>query len=156
MEEEFRPAIREPAAAYGLASVLLWILVSAAVSLLPVPGFVVLPVEALAGFLAAVFFIYRVGDALELYADERYYVGEGVLRIRRNRAFNPVTVLLQNVAEASVETSLISRPFGFGTIWVYTVDCRARPLYNLKGAREVAEKIRPTPVSEPVFRPSVG
>ena len=156
MEEEFRPAIREPAAAYGLASVLLWLLVSAAVSLLPVPGFVVLPVEALAGFLAAFFFIYRVGDALELYVDERYCIGEGVLRIRRGRAFNPATVLLQNVTSVRVETPFFMRPFHVGTIWVYMCDCRAHPLYNLKDAGKVAKKIWLPPAIEPVFRPSIG
>jgi len=44
--------------------------------MLPVPGFVVSPVEALAGFLAAVFLIFRVSDALELCVEERYYIGE--------------------------------------------------------------------------------
>lgn len=156
MEEELRPAIREPAAAYGLASVLLWLLVSAAVSLLPVPSFVISPVEALTGLLAAVFFIYRVSDALELYVDERYYVGDGALRIRRGRALNPVTVLLQDVTEVRVDGSLIVRPFGFRTVWVYTFDCRAHPLYNLKDAGKVAEKIRPASASDLVFRASVG
>ncbi|MDG7016446.1 MAG: hypothetical protein JRM82_03620, partial [Nitrososphaerota archaeon] len=129
MEEEFRPALREVVLAYAWASVLLWLLVSWVVSLLPVPGFVVSPVEELAGLLAAIFFVFRVSAGIELHVEERYSVGEGVLRIRRNRGFGPVTVLLQNVDAVRVETPLLLRPFGVGTVWVYTIDCRARPLY---------------------------
>ena len=156
MDEECRPAIREPLVAYGLASVLLWLLVSVVLSFLRVPSFVVSPVEVLVGFLAVVFFVFRVSAAIELHVEVRYYIGEGVLRIRRTQAFMPVTILLQNVESVRVEAPLLLRPFGVGTVWVYTIDCRARPLYNLRAARKVAEKIRPASASEPVFRPSVG
>lgn len=155
-EEEFRPAFREPVLAYGLASTLLWLLVFVTSSLLPLPGFVVTPVQELAGLSAAIFFAFRSVSALELHEEERYYVGEGVLRIGRDRVFSPVTVLLQNVTEVRVETPLLMRVFGIGTVWVYTFDCRAHPLYNLKDAKRIAEKIRPSRTSEPVFRPSVG
>ena len=156
MEEEFRPALREVVLAYGLASVLLWGLLSAAASLLPVPGFAVAPIEALTTFLAVAFFIFRVAPALVLHVENRYYVGDGVLRIRRRRGFGPVTILLQNVTDVVVYVPLLMRPFGVGTVEVFTVDCRARPLFNLKDPRAFAEKIRPSQAGEPVFRPSVG
>ena len=157
MEEEFRPAFREAVLAYALASALIWLLVSIVVFLLPVPGFVVNPVDELAGTFAAMFFILRVGSVLNLHAEERYYVGEGVLRIRHSLASTTaITILLENVTRVRVDVPFFMRPFHVGTVWVYTCDSRARPLFNLKDPLAVAEKIRPKYHWEGVFRPTVG
>ena len=157
MEEEFKPAFKEIVLAHGVALALLWLMIAATVSLLPVPSFIVSPVDELAGIFAAALFVHRASSALRLHWEELYYVGEGVLRIRRSLASTTaVTVLLQNVTSVRVETPFFMRPFHVGTIWVYTCDCRARPLYNLKDAGKVARKIWLPPAIEPVFRPSVG
>lgn len=157
MEEELRPAFREVVLAYALAYALLWLLFSVVVSLLPVPDFVVSPVVELVGLLAAMFFVFRVGSALNLHAEERYYVGEGVLRIRHYLASTTaITILLQNVTRVRVDVPFFMRPFHVGTVWVYTCDSRSRPLFNLKDPVAVAGKIRPKYHWEGVFRPSVG
>ena len=133
MEEDLRPAFREVVLAYALASALLWLLVSIVFSLLPVPGFVVSPIDELAGTFAAMFFVLKVGSALNLHAEERYYVGDGVLRIRRSLASTTATtILLQNVTRVSIDVPFFMRPFHVGTVWAHTCDSRAHPLFNLK------------------------
>ena len=156
MERELRPAFKEVASAYGLAFVLLWLLITAVVFLLPIPGSVQGTITEVAGLIIAASFVSRVSNALGLYWEERYYVGEGVLRMRRSVASTTVTVLLQNVTQVSVKAPFFMRLFGIGTVWAYTTDGRARPLHNLKNPQAIAEKIRPKYHWEGNFRPSVG
>ena len=157
MEEEFRPAFKEIASAQGLVFVLLWLLISATAFLLPIPGPVQSTIAEVAGLIIAVSFITKVSNALGLYWEDRYYIGDGVLRIRRSAASTTATtVLLQNVTQVTVKVPFFMRPFRGGTVWVYTADCLARPLFNLKDPLAVAEKIRPEYHWEGTFRPSVG
>ena len=157
MEEELRPAFKEVASAQGLAFVLLWLLISAMAFLLPMPSSIQSTVAEVAGLIIVASFFFKVSNALGLYWEERYYVGEGVLRIRRSAASTTaITVLLQNVTQVTVKVPFFMRPFRVGTVWVYTADCLARPLFNLKDPLAVAEKIRPEYHYEGTFRPSVG
>ena len=157
MEEELRPAFKEVASAHGLAFVSLWLLISTLAFLLPMPSSFQSTIAEVAGLIIAASFTIKVSNALGLYWENRYYIGEGVLRIRRSAASTTaITVLLQNVTQVTVKTPFFMRPFHVGTVWVYTADCLARPLFNLKDPLAVAEKIRPEYHWEGTFRPSVG
>ena len=157
MEEELRPVFKEAASAYGLAFALLWLLISVMVFLLPLPGSVQSTVTEVAGLIIAASFVSKASNALRLYWEERYYIGEGVLRMRHSAtSMTTVTVLLQNVTQVSVKAPFFMRLFGIGSVLVYTTDGRARQLFNLRDPLAVAEKIRPKYHWEGTFRPSVG
>lgn len=156
MEEEFRPAFKEVVLAYALAALLIWMPATAFVFLSPLPRFAVGPTSELIGLAVFLFFAFRSITALEYYAEERYYLGDGVLRIQRNWVFQAITIPLQNITTVAVETPLLLRALGVGTLQAYTIDGFPHPLFNLKGARGIAEKIRPKYRWEGVFRPSVG
>ena len=157
MEEELRPAFKGVAFGYGLAFFLLWVLISAMAFLLPMPSSVQITIVGVVGLVIAASFVSKVTNALGQYWEERYYVGEGVLRIRHSAASTTtITVLLQNVTQVSVKAPFFMRLFGIGTVLVYTTDGRARQLFNLRNPHAVAEKIRPRYHWEGTFRPSVG
>ena len=157
MEEEFKPVFKEMVIAYGLASAVMWGLAASVVLVLSLPGAYVAPLLQLSIIPAAVFFVVKSASALFLHLTERYYLGDGAVRMQRGLFSRETdTVPLHEVGHAGVVVSMLFRAFGVGTVWVHTNDCLAYPLYNLRDAMVVRDKIDPPPAGEPVFRPSVG
>ena len=156
MEEEFRPAFKEVVLAYALAALLIWMPATAFILLSPLPRLAVGPISELIGLAVFLYFAFQFIPALEYHAEERYYLGDGVLRIQRNWVFQAITIPLPSITTVAVETPLLLRALGVGTLQAYTTDGFPHPLYNLKDAKNVAEKIRPKYRCEGVCRPSVG